>query len=358
MSEGQAKARRIIASVKAAWAWSRAHVVLIASVLLCAAIALWLAEHDAALKRELALQQLRQQTTAEVAELRARAAAALGELKENARLIEDLESRRRALEHEAEGLRKRLSLLREEEGVRVQQAGTLAPAELAQRVAARLGPEAQVSGVGGQAPETNRPPSEARSLESGTRETGNWKMETGQSPLSSGQLPVASDNGPRTTDDSKFQTPESRRRGPEALNRQSMPQGGNNRASSAPRSQHPVPSRQFPASSFQFPLNEAELRQVETAFLQLDACREQSAAQDRLVANCEERAAASRTVSENLNRSVNQLQEAVRLKDEIATRTEAAHRAELKAARGTWRGRFIRALEYVAVGVVIGVVVR
>jgi len=341
MNEGQAKARRIIASVKTAWAWSRAHVVLIASVLLCASVALWLVEHDAALKRELELQQLRKQTAAEVADLRARAAAALGELKENARLIEDLESRRRALEREAEDLRKRLSLLREEERVRVQQASTLAPAELAQRVTARLGPEAQVSGVGGQV--------------SGKGGTGNSSIETRQSSVASGQLPVATDNAPRAKDDFKFQIQDSRPSGPGTLNRQSIPQGGNNRQSATPGTGS---SSEFPVSSFEFPLNEAELRQVETAFLQLDACHEQSAAQGRLVANCEERSAASRAVIENLNHSVSQLQEAVRLKDEIAARTEAAHRAELKAARGTWRGRFIRALEYVGVGVVMGIVVR
>ena len=348
--------QKVVGVAQSAWSWAKAHAALVILIFLCAAGALWLAEHDAALKRELELQQLRKQTTAEVADLRARAAAALGELKENARLIEGLESRRRALEREAEDLRKRLSLLREEERVRVQQASALAPAELAQRVAARLGPGGLATGNSGLG--TGEKQSAARSPESGTRENGNWKLETGQSPVASSRAAggsVPTDNGPRTTDDSKFQIQDSRPRGPVAVNRQSIPQGGNNRQSATPGTGS---SSEFPVSSFQFPLNEAELRQVETAFLQLDACREQSAAQDRLVANCEERGAASRAVIENLNRSVNQLQEAVRLKDEIASRTEASHRAELKAARGTWRGRFIRALEYVGVGVVIGVVAR
>jgi hypothetical protein len=76
------------------------------------------------------------------------------------------------------------------------------------------------------------------------------------------------------------------------------------------------------------------------------------------VANCEARVAAAGTQIEKLNDSVSQLQETVRLKDQIAARIEAAHRAELKAARGTWRGRFVRALQYVGVGVVIGVAIR
>jgi hypothetical protein len=105
-------------------------------------------------------------------------------------------------------------------------------------------------------------------------------------------------------------------------------------------------------------LNEAGLRQVETAFLQLDACREQSAVKDQMVSICEARAGAAEAEIGKLNDSVRTLQETVRLKDQIAARRETEHRAELRAARGTWRRRFVRALQYVAVGVVIGVVVR
>jgi hypothetical protein len=97
---------------------------------------------------------------------------------------------------------------------------------------------------------------------------------------------------------------------------------------------------------------------VETAFLQLEACREQSAVKDQMVANCEARAGTAQTEIEKLSDSVSRLQETVRLKDLIAERTETAHRAELQAARGTWRSRFVRALKYVGVGVVIGIAVR
>jgi hypothetical protein len=77
---------------------------------------------------------------------------------------------------------------------------------------------------------------------------------------------------------------------------------------------------------------------------------------DGLLANCQEQAAASRTVIEEMQRSVVSLKEAVRLKDEIESRSEAVHRAELSAARGSRLRRFGRALQYVGAGIVIGVV--
>ena len=104
-------------------------------------VAIWLLEHDARLRREVELGQLKQQTAAQVTELRTRADAALRAAnEENARAIESLEARRRRLEREAEELRQRLVSLREEERARVGQVATLPASELEQRVAARLDP--------------------------------------------------------------------------------------------------------------------------------------------------------------------------------------------------------------------------
>ncbi len=86
-------------------------------------------------------------------------------------------------------------------------------------------------------------------------------------------------------------------------------------------------------------------------------CREQSALQDRLISNCEQRVEVSRAALEAAKKSALDLQDALRVKDDIAARQEAAHRAELKAARGSRLRRFGRVLQYVGVGVVIGVVV-
>jgi hypothetical protein len=289
MTSAQTQIERVVANLKLLWLWVRAHGVLLIFAVLCASAALWLIEHDARLRREFELQQLRTETQAEVADLRARAAAAMGELQKNARLIENLESKRRDLERQSQDLRQRLSHLREEERLRVQQASTLAPRELAQRVAARLGPGGQVSGSGFQV---------------------------------SGADQGRPDTRHPTPDTSGAANPEPR-----------------------------IPSHGLT-------LTGQGLRGVETAFLQLDACREQSAVKDQMVSNCEARVGTAQTEIEKLNDSVSQLQETVRLKDQIAERTEAAHRAELVAARGTWRSRFVRVLKYVGVGVVIGVAVR
>ncbi len=93
------------------------------------------------------------------------------------------------------------------------------------------------------------------------------------------------------------------------------------------------------------------------ALVERDGCREQAQVKDGLLANCQEQAAASRTVIDEMQRSVLSLKEALRLKDAIQTRSEAMHRAELKAARGSRLRRFGRALQYVGAGVVVGVVI-
>ena len=89
----------------------------------------------------------------------------------------------------------------------------------------------------------------------------------------------------------------------------------------------------------------------------LAACREQSAVQDELISNCEQRADVTRAALEAAKQSALDLQEALGAKDEIAAKLDAQHRAELKAARGSRLRKFGRALQYVGAGVVIGVVV-
>jgi hypothetical protein len=236
-------------------------------------VAIWLLEHDAGLRREVEFGQLKQQTAAQVTELRARADAALRAAnEENARAIESLEARRRRLEREAEQLRQRLVSLREEERARVGQVATLPASELEQRVAARLDP-------------------------------GNF-----------------------ATRDSGF--------GP------------------------PVPSPESRVPSPDFVLTEEGARRVETAFLELEACRGQSAVKDGALGNCQEQVATQAAIAGEMRKSLDDLNQAIRLKDEIAAGTETLHRAELRAARGSWGSHFLRAVEYVGLGVVIGLVAR
>jgi hypothetical protein len=79
---------------------------------------------------------------------------------------------------------------------------------------------------------------------------------------------------------------------------------------------------------------------------------------DGVLGNCQEQVATQAAIAGEMRKSLADLNQAIRLKDEIAARTEALHRAELRAARGSRLGRFVRAVQYVGVGVVIGMVAR
>jgi hypothetical protein len=79
---------------------------------------------------------------------------------------------------------------------------------------------------------------------------------------------------------------------------------------------------------------------------------------DGALGNCQEQVATQAAIAGEMRKSLDDLNQAIRLKDEIAARTETLHRAELRAARGSWGSRFLRAVEYVGLGVVIGLVAR
>jgi hypothetical protein len=307
MNGPQAQARRIIENVKTVWERGRAHAKWLLLGFLCVFVAVWLLEHDARLRREVELGQLKQQTAAQVTELRARADAALRAAnEENARAIESLEARRRRLEREAEELRQRLVSLREEERARVGQVATLPASELEQRVAARLDPgnfATRDSGLG------VRGSGSEEQARLGGQVSGVGEDKQGTTPPSA---PLLSKEGTKGW---------------------------------------------LPAKP-EFVLTEEGARRVETAFLELEACREQSAVKDGALGNCQEQVATQAAIAGEMRKSLDDLNQAIRLKDEIAARTEALHRAELRAARGSWGSRFLRAVEYVGLGVVIGLVAR
>jgi len=307
-------------------------------------VAIWLLEHDARLRREVELGQLKQQTAAQVTELRTRADAALRAAnEENARAIESLEARRRRLEREAEELRQRLVSLREEERARVGQVATLPASELEQRVAARLDPGSFAT----------------RDSGLGTRDSGLKEQASGVGD----RVSEGRDSGLGTRDSEvKEQSPS-----PQHLAPSTQPPAPGIRPSAdgltpgtppvpSPESQVPSPEPRVPSP--EFVLTEEGARRVETAFLELEACREQSAVKDGALGNCQEQVATQAAIAGEMRKSLDDLNQAIRLKDEIAARTEALHRAELRAARGSWGSRFLRAVEYVGLGVVIGLVAR
>ena len=308
-------------------------------------VAIWLLEHDARLRREVALGQLKQQTAAQVTELRARADAALRAAnEENARAIESLEARRRRLEREAEELRQRLVSLREEERARVGQVATLPASELEQRVAARLDPGnfgSRDSGFGIRASGSEEHVAGAQGQVSETRDSGLGVRGSGSEEPTSGVWGRVS--GKNVPDD-QTRSPGEKGATPESWHlKPGTP---------------PVPSPESRVPSPDFVLTEEGARRVEAAFLELDSCREQSAVKDGALGNCQEQVATQAAIAGEMRKSLDDLNQAIRLKDEIAAGTEALHRAELRAARGSWGSRFLRAVQYVGLGVVIGLVAR
>jgi hypothetical protein len=105
-------------------------------------------------------------------------------------------------------------------------------------------------------------------------------------------------------------------------------------------------------------LSDAGARKVETALIELDSCRQQAQVMGQQVSNCEQQAKLDSAIHEQDSGTIAKLEAALADKDQVLARSEEAHRAELKAARGTWRARVLRAVEIFAGGFIAGVLVR
>jgi septal ring factor EnvC (AmiA/AmiB activator) len=105
-------------------------------------------------------------------------------------------------------------------------------------------------------------------------------------------------------------------------------------------------------------LSDPGVRKVETAFIELDSCRQQTQVMEQQVSNCEQQAKLDSTLQQQQSDTISKLKAALADKDQILAQSEQAHRAELKAARGTWRRRLLRAVEIFAGGFIAGVLVR
>ena len=75
-------------------------------------------------------------------------------------------------------------------------------------------------------------------------------------------------------------------------------------------------------------------------------------------ANCRTQVDTNAAIIQQQADSLAKLNQALSAKDEILARREIQQQAELKAARGSRLSRLARVVEYVAIGVVIGVVIR
>jgi hypothetical protein len=79
---------------------------------------------------------------------------------------------------------------------------------------------------------------------------------------------------------------------------------------------------------------------------------------EQQVSNCEQQAKLDSTLQQQQSDTISKLNAALADKDQILAQSEEARRAELKAARGTWRTRSLHALEIFAGGFIAGVLVR
>jgi len=105
-------------------------------------------------------------------------------------------------------------------------------------------------------------------------------------------------------------------------------------------------------------LSDQGVRKVETALIELDSCRQQTQVMGQQVSNCEQQAKLDSNLQQQQSDTISKLNAALADKDQILARSAEAHQAELKAARGTWRRRFLHAVEIFAGGFIAGVLVR
>jgi hypothetical protein len=105
-------------------------------------------------------------------------------------------------------------------------------------------------------------------------------------------------------------------------------------------------------------LSTAGQRKVAAALDDLDSCRAESALQESRLSNCRDQVTAAEAEIRTQADSLAKLNQALRAKDGILAARESEFKTELAAARGTWSSRALRALEFIAVGVGIGVAVR
>jgi len=263
-------------------------------ILFCA----WSCEHQARRREMIEAKQVRKQTAEEISQLRQQVAGALRDAKQSAQAARELEAQRQQFAREAEGLRQSLELLRKQELARINEVATLPTVEVASRVASRL----QEQGTG------NRERGTGQQLQE--QGTGNREQGTGQ---------------------------------------QLQEQGAGNREQGIG-----VSGR----GSGALVLSDQGVRKVETALIELDSCRQQTQVMGQQVSNCEQQAKLDSNLQQQQSDTISKLNAALADKDQILARSAEAHQAELKAARGTWRRRFLHAVEIFAGGFIAGVLVR
>jgi len=270
-------------------------LILVAAIVL---IAVWWHEHNVRIRQGVQLAQLKKQTQTDVTRLEAQAKQAVQEANEQrAREIDAIQVRNQKLERSEQMLQRRLEDLVGRTQTQVGEVATLSTAEVAHRVATRLGLNEQDFGLGDQS-----------------------ASKTASSP--------AAQAGQNVSGASKS-----------AAGNDAVPGSG---------AATPTPLK----------LDPNVLGKVEVALLELDSCKQQSEVQGSLISNCHEQVAAKNQIINEQKASLTKLNEALGAKDQIPARRTEEHKAELKALHGTWSRRAVRTVEMVGIGVAIGVAIR
>ena len=276
----------------------------------------WSCEHRARQREAAEAQQAKKQAAEQISQLEKQAASAVRDAQQSGQAAKELEGQRQQLARDADGLRQSLDSLRDQELVRANELASLTTEEVVKRVAARL----QEQGIGKEAVSSQ--------LSAFSKNADRGSAQKILSPLT---RPAAADeNAPAG---------------------HPLPQGGEGTRQD--------PSAHLPTSpSAALVLSDQGVRKVDSAFVELDACRQQSQVMAQQVSNCDQRAKLDSALEEQQAGTISRLNAALADKDQILARNEAAHRAELKAVRGTWRTRFYHAVEIFAGGFIAGVLVR
>ena len=329
-------------------------------VIMCFA---WSCERQARRRDTVEAQQVKKQAKEEISRLQQQAAGALRGAKQSAQAVRELEAQRQQLAREAEGLRQSLESLRKQELARADEVATLPTSEVVSRVASRL--QEQVSG--------NRKQGTGQEEQgSGLRLPKGFGQQAGVGGQGSGQQPLNPLTRPAPAGESAGaghllpQGGEGQNNpGGEGQNNpggegQKSPAAGKGEKQPAPDTQHLVPNPSSPSSpsSPALVLSDQGVRKVETAFVELDSCRQQTQVMGQQVSNCEQQSKLDSAIHDQQSGAIAKLNSALADKDQILARSEEAQRAELKAARGTWQSHFFRAVEYFAGGFIAGVLVR
>jgi hypothetical protein len=291
----------------------------------------WSCEHRARQRQAIEAQQIKKQSAEQISLLAQQASSALKDAHQSAQAAKELEGQRQQLARKADALQQSLESLHSQQLAHENELASLTTEEVVKRVMARL--QEQVSGVRGQAP----------GKEAVSSQPSAFSKNADQRSASQAANPLTR---PATADET-------------AAAGQPLPQGGEGKSPAGREGTRQDPSAHLPTSpSAALVLSDQGVRKVEGAFLELDSCRQQSQVIAQQVSNCEQQAKLDSALEQQQAGTISKLNAALADKDQILARSEAAHRAELKAARGTWRTRFYHAVEIFAGGFVAGVLVR